>query len=126
MGRTVTSLTNPTVKAVRALHLGKERESTGLFLAEGLKTVVEGVDTGQAPKVLMHAADADHPLLARAAAATQRRRASRNRSSRGDSWGWTRISSMVAMGVGSHACRTSVRSSRALSRRATSAWCGAT
>ena len=70
MGRTVTSLTNPTVKAVRALHLGKERESTGLFLAEGLKTVVEGVDTGQAPKVLMHAADADHPLLARAAAAT--------------------------------------------------------
>ena len=32
--RAVTSLTNPTVKAVRALHMRKEREETGLFLAE--------------------------------------------------------------------------------------------
>src|SRR5262249_46024 len=32
----VTSLTNATVKSVRALHMRKEREETGLFLAEGL------------------------------------------------------------------------------------------
>src|SRR5262249_12659468 len=32
--RTVTSLTNPTVKAVRALHMRKERDETGLFVAE--------------------------------------------------------------------------------------------
>src|ERR1700726_2500577 len=44
--RTVTSLTNPTVKAVRALHLRKERDETGLFVAEGLKAVIEGIETG--------------------------------------------------------------------------------
>jgi TrmH family RNA methyltransferase len=36
--KTVTSLSNTTVKAVRALHMRKEREESGLFLAEGLKT----------------------------------------------------------------------------------------
>ena len=41
MNRAVTSLTNPTVKAVRALHMRKEREETGLFLAEGLKVITE-------------------------------------------------------------------------------------
>jgi TrmH family RNA methyltransferase len=69
--RTVTSLTNPTVKAVRALHLRKERDETGLFVAEGLKTVTEGVDTGHAPKILLHGAEAaGHPLLQRAVQAT--------------------------------------------------------
>ena len=43
--RTVTSLTNPTVKAVRALHLRKERDETGLFVAEGLKIVTEAIET---------------------------------------------------------------------------------
>ncbi|HZV85398.1 MAG TPA: hypothetical protein VFF48_10480, partial [Brevundimonas sp.] len=33
--RLITSLTNDTVKAVRALHMRKEREATGRFLAEG-------------------------------------------------------------------------------------------
>ena len=37
MSRLVTSLTNPTVKSVRGLHLRKEREQSGLFVAEGLK-----------------------------------------------------------------------------------------
>ncbi len=31
--KTVTSLTNPLVKNLRALHLKKHREETGLFLA---------------------------------------------------------------------------------------------
>ncbi len=70
-GRTVTSLTNPTVKAVRALHLRKERDATGLFLAEGLKAVTEGVELGRAPRILMHGAEAAaHPLLRRAAEAS--------------------------------------------------------
>ena len=43
--RTVTSLSNPTVKAVRALHLRKAREETGLFLAEGLKIVALMLNT---------------------------------------------------------------------------------
>lgn len=65
--RTVTSLTNPTVKAVRALHLRKERDESGLFVAEGLKIVTEAVDLGHAPRVLMFGQEAEgHPLLRRA------------------------------------------------------------
>jgi len=69
--RAVTSLTNPTVKAVRALHMRKERDETGLFVAEGLKTVTEGIETGHAPRILLYGAEAAaHPLLQRAAEAT--------------------------------------------------------
>jgi TrmH family RNA methyltransferase len=62
--RTITSLTNPTVKAVRGLHLRKEREESGLFLAEGLKIITEAVDLGHAPKILLHGAEAaGHPVF---------------------------------------------------------------
>lgn len=72
MTRAVTSLSNPTVKAVRALHMRKEREETNLFLAEGLKIVTEAVELGHAPKVLLYGRDAaDHPLLKKAAEAAQ-------------------------------------------------------
>ncbi len=67
-GRTVTSLTNPTVKAVRALHLRKEREETGLFVAEGLKIVTEAVELGHAPHILMFGREAEGHLLLRQAA----------------------------------------------------------
>jgi RNA methyltransferase, TrmH family len=71
--RTVTSLTNPTVKAVRALHLRKERDQTGLFVAEGLKIVTEAVELGRAPTILMYGKDAEgHPLLRQAVEATRR------------------------------------------------------
>ena len=67
--KTVTSLTNTTVKAVRALHMRKEREESGLFLAEGLKIVIEAIDCGHAPKIVMYGPDAaDHPMLKKAAA----------------------------------------------------------
>ena len=67
--RTITSLTNPTVKAVRALHMRKAREDSGLFLVEGLKSVSEAVDLGRAPRILLHGeAVAGHPLLRHAAA----------------------------------------------------------
>jgi TrmH family RNA methyltransferase len=70
--RTVTSLSNPTVKAVRALHMRKARDESGLFVAEGLKNVVEGVETGHAPKILLHGPEgARHPLLRKAVAATE-------------------------------------------------------
>jgi TrmH family RNA methyltransferase len=72
VNRVVTSLTNPTVKAVRALHMRKERGESGLFLAEGLKIVTEAVELGRAPRTLMFAREAaDHPLLKRAAEATR-------------------------------------------------------
>ena len=69
--RKVTSLANPTVKAVRALHLRKAREETGQFLAEGLKLVGEALDMGRAPRMLLYGPEAaDHPLLRRAVQAT--------------------------------------------------------
>ena len=69
--RAVSSLTNRTVKAVRGLHLRKEREDSGLFLSEGLKIVVDAVELGHAPKILMHGPDAaDHPQLKRCVEAT--------------------------------------------------------
>src|SRR5271168_4356290 len=72
MSRAITSLTNPTVKAVRALHMRKDREETGQFLAEGLKIVTEAVELGRAPRVLLYGAEAaPHPLLRRALAATE-------------------------------------------------------
>ena len=71
--KVVTSLTNETVKFVRALHLKKAREESGLFLAEGLKIVTEAVELGLAPRTLLYSAEAaGHPLLRRAVAATER------------------------------------------------------
>jgi TrmH family RNA methyltransferase len=70
--RTITSLSNPTVKAVRALHMRKAREESGLFLAEGLKIVTEAVELGHAPRILLHGKDAfDHPKLQQAVQATR-------------------------------------------------------
>ena len=70
--RLVTSLTNPTVKAVRALHLRKEREENGLFLAEGLKIVAEAVELAHAPRILLYGPQArDHPVLKAAVTATE-------------------------------------------------------
>jgi TrmH family RNA methyltransferase len=69
----ITSLANPTVKAVRALHLRKARDESGLFVAEGLKNVTEGVEQGHAPQILLYGPEAAaHPLLQQAAAAAAR------------------------------------------------------
>jgi TrmH family RNA methyltransferase len=69
--REVTSLSNATVKATRALHMRKEREETGLFLAEGLKIVTEAIELGRAPRTLMFGPDAGHPLLDKAVQVTE-------------------------------------------------------
>jgi TrmH family RNA methyltransferase len=70
--RLITSLTNDTVKAVRALHMRKEREATGRFLAEGLKFIGEALDQNRAPRLLLIGEDArPHPILDRARAATR-------------------------------------------------------
>jgi TrmH family RNA methyltransferase len=42
----VTSLGNPLVKQIRALHQKKERDETGLFLAEGQKLVRDAAEGG--------------------------------------------------------------------------------
>lgn len=72
-GRTseITSLTNDTIKAVRALHMKKARDQSGTFLAEGLKFIGEALDLGQTPRQLLVGKDArPHPLLDRARAET--------------------------------------------------------
>ena len=74
--RRITSLTNPLVKLARGLHLRKEREASGLFLAEGLKIVTEAVDLGHAPRFLLHGPPtpgkgSDHPVLRRVVNATR-------------------------------------------------------
>lgn len=72
MTRTISSLTNPTVKAVRALHQRKARDESGLFVAEGLKIITEAVELGHAPRILMYAQEAaSHPLLRKALAASR-------------------------------------------------------
>ncbi len=70
--RLITSLTNDTVKAVRALHMRKEREATGRFLAEGLKFIGEALDQQRAPRLLLVGEEArPHPLLERAKTETR-------------------------------------------------------
>ena len=69
--RQVTSLTNPLVKAVRALHLRKTRDETGQFVAEGLKFVIEAIELDRFPEILLYGPEAaGHPLLERARRAT--------------------------------------------------------
>ena len=51
----ITSLTNPVVKDLRALHMKKEREESGLFLAEGLKLVTDALEVGWPIRTLVHA-----------------------------------------------------------------------
>ena len=72
MSRAITSLSNPTVKALRALHMRKAREESGQFLAEGLKIVTEAVELGRAARILLYGAEAaPHPLLRQALKATE-------------------------------------------------------
>jgi TrmH family RNA methyltransferase len=69
-GRAITSLNNETVKTVRALHMRKAREETGLFLVEGLRSITEAVELGQTPRIVLYGDKAaDHPALERATAA---------------------------------------------------------
>jgi TrmH family RNA methyltransferase len=52
----VTSLANPLVKDIRALHQKKHREETGLFIAEGEKLVRDAVEGGWSIHTLAYAA----------------------------------------------------------------------
>jgi TrmH family RNA methyltransferase len=72
MSRAISSLANPTVKAVRALHMRKAREESRRFLAEGLKIVTEAVELGHAPRIVLYGAEAaGHALLRRAVTAAE-------------------------------------------------------
>lgn len=49
----ITSLANPLVKAVRALHQRKARSETNLFLAEGQKLVRDALEAGWPPTMVV-------------------------------------------------------------------------
>ncbi|UXN61536.1 TrmH family RNA methyltransferase [Phyllobacterium zundukense] len=50
----VTSLTNPIVKDLRSLAIKKFRDQQGVFLAEGLKLVIDALDLGWTIKTLVY------------------------------------------------------------------------
>ncbi len=63
--RTITSLTNDRVKAIRALEMRKERKETGLFVAEGASILVTARTAGFVPETLVYQAGATHSAVAR-------------------------------------------------------------
>jgi TrmH family RNA methyltransferase len=64
--RRVASAANEAVKAIRALDLRKRRDESGLFVAEGARTLIEAQETGATIAVLAHlAAAAGEPPVVR-------------------------------------------------------------
>jgi TrmH family RNA methyltransferase len=53
--REITSPANSLIKDIRALHMKKRRDETGLFIAEGARVVMEALDCGVAPRTLIYA-----------------------------------------------------------------------
>ena len=70
--RHINSLTNTTVKSLRALHERKYRRKSGLFLAEGMRIVMEAIELGWTPEHLAFLdGRQDDPLVARLIAAAE-------------------------------------------------------
>ncbi len=66
--RVVTSLTNPTIKEIRALALPKYRRESGLFVTEGMKLVADAVEGNWPIRILVYGAKvANHPVVRRVA-----------------------------------------------------------
>ena len=64
----ITSLANPIIKDIKALTEKKNRERSGTFMAEGLKLVLDAIETGWQIDTLMYAKTGiGKPLIERAA-----------------------------------------------------------
>jgi RNA methyltransferase, TrmH family len=62
--REIASPSNPLVKDIRALHMRKARAETGLFVAEGVRTLHAALDHGFVPEMLAYRADRrDEPAI---------------------------------------------------------------
>jgi RNA methyltransferase, TrmH family len=65
----VTSPANPLIKEIRALHQKKERDASGLFIAEGQKLVRDAAEQGWPIQILVYsAANAQEPHIGALAA----------------------------------------------------------
>ena len=53
----ITSPSNPIIKDIKALEMRKRRKETGLFLVEGLRSVIEGIECGTALKYIAYHTD---------------------------------------------------------------------
>ncbi len=63
----ITSPSNPKIKLITSLFIRKFRKETGLFVAEGLRSVIEGLECGIVPEQLVFSDEADiGPELQRA------------------------------------------------------------
>jgi len=51
----ITSLANPIIKDIRLLEKKRHRDETGLFLAEGMKLVIDAIESGWAIRTLIYA-----------------------------------------------------------------------
>ncbi|GAB4360361.1 MAG: RNA methyltransferase [Oricola sp.] len=51
----ITSLTNPIIKDIRLLEKKRHRDETGLFLAEGMKLVIDAIESGWTIRTLIYA-----------------------------------------------------------------------
>ena len=72
MPREITAFSNSTVKLLRSLRDKKARRAERLFLAEGLRILLEARDSGQLPEIVAFSADgAKNPLAAEIIAATE-------------------------------------------------------
>jgi RNA methyltransferase, TrmH family len=71
MIQTLTSFANPQIKMLRSLHDKKHRAEEGLFLAEGMRVVMEAVEAGHKPAWLIYGPSVrDHAIVRKLAAAT--------------------------------------------------------
>jgi len=72
MVRQVTAFSNPTVKRLRSLREKKGRRAEALFLAEGLRILIEARDSGRLPEIVAFSPEgARNPLAAEIIAATE-------------------------------------------------------
>lgn len=51
----ITSLTNPIIKDIRLLEKKRHRDETGLFLAEGMKLIIDAMENGWTIRTLIYA-----------------------------------------------------------------------
>ena len=65
MVRQVTAFSNPTVKRLRSLREKKGRRVEALFLAEGLRILVEARDSGRLPEIIAFSAEGAVPSIPR-------------------------------------------------------------
>ncbi len=63
--RLITSLSNDSIKAIRALEMRKVRKETGLFVAEGASLLITARERGVVPKSLVYQAKASDSGIVR-------------------------------------------------------------